>query len=100
MVPLSDTDASPSHSVRRSDRSARTRSPVVRLTLVLMPPLTRGDLAELHCIQPIKNVASILRDGILSNYAAKAVQHESVADPRIQQLREPVVVPVPGAARG
>jgi len=42
----------------------------------------------------------ILQNGILSNYGAKAVKHKSVADPRIQNLREPVVVPVPGAARG
>jgi hypothetical protein len=64
-----------------------------------MPPLTRADLAELHCIQPHDNMASILEDGILSNYGAKPLAHKSVADPRIQDLREPVWVPGPNGTR-
>lgn len=71
----------------------------VRLTLTVMPPLTRADLAELHCIQPVKNVVSILEGGILSHYGAKTVEHKSVADPRIQELREPVWVPGPNGTR-
>lgn len=58
-----------------------------------MPPLTREDLAELHCIQPTSNIVSILELGILSNYESRRVEHESVADPRIQERREPVDVP-------
>jgi hypothetical protein len=64
-----------------------------------MPPLTRADLAELHCIQPHENVASILEGGILSNYGARAVHHRSIADPRIQDRREPVWVPGPNGTR-
>lgn len=64
-----------------------------------MPPLTRDDLAELHCIQPIENITSILDLGILSNYGAEAVPHASVASPQIQELREPVVVPGTGGRR-
>jgi hypothetical protein len=64
-----------------------------------MPTLTRGDLAELHCIQPLENVASILDLGILSNYAAEEVPHESVASPLIQELREPVVIPGTGGRK-
>jgi hypothetical protein len=64
-----------------------------------MPPLTRADLAELHCIQPIENVRSILEDGILSNYGARAVEHVSVADPTIQDRREPVSVPLADGSR-
>jgi hypothetical protein len=71
----------------------------VRLSLLVMPPLTRADLAELHCIQPIENICSILERGILSNYGAKAVKHASVADPLIQDLREPVWVPGPNGTR-
>jgi hypothetical protein len=61
-----------------------------------MAPLDRDDLDELHCIQPIENVASILEVGILSNYESRGVQHKSIADPRIQALREPVVIPGTG----
>lgn len=58
-----------------------------------MPPLTRDDVAELHCIQLISNVASILELGILSNYNSRRIEHESIADPLVQALREPVVIP-------
>lgn len=64
-----------------------------------MPPLTRADLIELHCIQPISNVGSILERGILSNYEARRVPHDSVADPLIQALREPVVIPGTGGRK-
>lgn len=83
----------------RSPHLNRCSTRYVRLNLVLMPPLTRGDLAELHCIQPNENVPSILADGILSNYRAKSVRHKSIADPRIQDLREPVWVPQPDGNR-
>lgn len=64
-----------------------------------MPPLTRDDLAELHCIQLIANIVSILEGGILSNYGSEEVEHDSVADPQIQDLREPVWVPGPDGTR-
>lgn len=86
-------------------RDARTRpllvrtTGYVRLSLVLMPPLTRADLAELHCIQPNENVASILETGILSHYGAKTIKHRSIASTLIQDRREPVWVPRPDGSR-
>jgi hypothetical protein len=61
-----------------------------------MPPLTRADVPELHCIQPIENVASILRLGILSHERAAKVRHKSVAMEEIQDRRSRVTIPGTG----
>lgn len=55
-------------------------------------PLTREHLAELHCIQPIENVASIFELGILSHDRAATVKHKSVAMEEIQERRARVTV--------
>jgi hypothetical protein len=62
-------------------------------------PLSRDDLVELHCIQPFENVVSIMKRGILSNYEARPVPHTSIADQRIQDRREPVVIPLADGTR-
>src|SRR5712692_4752228 len=68
------------HARRRLEPCAVARSRVVRLTLAIMTtPLSREHLTELHCIQPLTNVPSILALGILSHEAATQVQHSSVA---------------------
>jgi hypothetical protein len=60
-------------------------------------PLAREHLLELHCIQPIENVGSILNLGILSHERAARVKHASVAMEEIQDRRSRVVIP--GAGR-
>jgi hypothetical protein len=80
-------------------RPVPARSGFVRLTLIYMPPLTRDDLTELHCIQPFDNVLSILAGGILSHYQAKDVDHKSIASPLVQARREPVYVPGPSSTK-
>lgn len=55
--------------------------------------MRRSELRELHFITKIDNLASILRQGILSNERVKRVGHISIADPTIQQRRASVVVP-------
>ena len=55
--------------------------------------MDRDDLEDLHSIQPIANVASILRRGILSHNAATAVDHVDIAAGEIQDRRADVVVP-------
>lgn len=59
-------------------------------------PLARADITELHCIQPIANVASIMERGILSHKLAEHVPHESVAMEEIQERRARVVLPGTG----
>lgn len=80
---------------RPLDSCATARlSGLVRLTVALMPtPLSREHLTELHCIQPITNVKSILQLGILSNHRARNVPHESVAMEEIQARRALVTIP-------
>jgi hypothetical protein len=53
----------------------------------------REDLTEVHSIQPIETVPSILQLGILSNRRARRVAHSSIADPMVQERRAEVVVP-------
>jgi hypothetical protein len=60
-------------------------------------PLSREHLTELHCIQPITNVASILGRGILSHDRAASVAHDSVAMEEIQERR--ALVTIPGTSR-
>lgn len=55
--------------------------------------MDRGELDELHSIQPIANVASILELGILSHNRARVVEHIDVAAAEIQDRRVGVTVP-------
>jgi hypothetical protein len=55
--------------------------------------MTRADLAELHYITPIANVASILVRGILSHARSAGVTHDSVAMEEIQARRAGKTVP-------
>ena len=50
--------------------------------------MRRDELLELHNITHVRNVPSLLSRGILSYRLARKVDHESVADPSIQQRRE------------
>jgi hypothetical protein len=59
-------------------------------------PLSREHLTELHSIQPLTNVASILNIGILSHEQAARVAHDSVAMEEIQARRARVTVPGTG----
>ena len=59
--------------------------------------MNREDVKELHYITPITTVQSIMRRGILSNTLAKQIEHESVAMPEIQDIRENKQIP--GARR-
>lgn len=88
----------PGRDHQRSLPRPTTDSHYVRLTLALMTtPLSRKHLRELHCIQPVVNVASILERGILSHDRAKSVPHTSVAMQEIQDRRARVTIP--GAGR-
>lgn len=49
--------------------------------------MDRARVTELHCIQPIENLPSILQNGILSHERAAAIQHRSVAATDVQALR-------------
>jgi ssDNA thymidine ADP-ribosyltransferase, DarT len=55
--------------------------------------MERAELTELHYITPIGNLASIKSRGILSHIRAAALQHETVADQDIQDLRARVRLP-------
>lgn len=55
--------------------------------------MNRGDVTELHYITAIANVPSILQHGILSNTLAERLEHQSVAMPEIQQIRENKQIP-------
>src|SRR2546430_15083318 len=55
--------------------------------------MNRGDVAELHYITAIVNVPSMLRHGILSHVLAEQLEHDSVAMPEIQQIRENKQIP-------
>jgi hypothetical protein len=55
--------------------------------------MDRGDLDELHSIQPIANVAGILELGILSHNRARVVERVDVAAAEIQDRRVGVTVP-------
>jgi hypothetical protein len=55
--------------------------------------LKREELQELHYITPIKNVISIMAQGILSNRLAAKIGHKSCASQAIQQRRVKVIVP-------
>ena len=55
--------------------------------------MTIEDLTELHNITHLKNLPSILKDGILSHDRMRRTAHESVAMQEIQDRRESVVLP-------
>lgn len=55
--------------------------------------MTFAELPELHNINHVQNVASILERGILSHESAKKIPHQSVAMAEIQDIRARVVVP-------
>jgi hypothetical protein len=55
--------------------------------------MNRDDLKELHYITTIRNVPSIMSNGILSHKRAKKVNHNSVAMEVIQERREKKTVP-------
>lgn len=55
--------------------------------------MKRDELAELHYIAPIANLASILKHGILSHRLAQRILHQSVAMPEIQDRRKNVSIP-------
>ncbi|MBI4353048.1 MAG: DUF4433 domain-containing protein [Candidatus Omnitrophica bacterium] len=51
------------------------------------------DIHELYCIVPISNVASIMRDGILSHNEAHRVHHRSIAEQGVQERRQNKKIP-------
>ena len=55
--------------------------------------MNRNELEELHYITTIRNVPSIMSEGILSYKRAKKINHNSVAMEEIQDRREKKVVP-------
>src|ERR1017187_6663622 len=55
--------------------------------------MTYDELPELHNINVLKNLGSILEFGILSHDGAKKIKHESVAMAEIQDIRAKVVLP-------
>jgi hypothetical protein len=55
--------------------------------------MDRHELAELHCIAPIANLASIASLGILSHNRATRVAHQDVSSGLIQDRRKGRVVP-------
>src|SRR3990172_12075777 len=58
-----------------------------------MGKMNHGAGAERHYITAIATVPSMLRYGILSHVQAEQLEHDSVAMPEIQQLRENKLIP-------
>jgi hypothetical protein len=52
-----------------------------------------GDIRELYFITEIANVASIMREGILSHNAARKVPHYSIAEHGVQERRKDKKIP-------
>lgn len=50
-------------------------------------------VAELHCIMPIRNIPSVLENGVLSHERAAKLKHHSVAMQVIQDKRDVKAVP-------
>lgn len=74
-------------------RQSNHLSRYVRLTIALVEtPLSRELVPELHCIQPIETVPSIMELGILSHDRAARIPHRSVAMEEIQDRRARVTV--------
>lgn len=55
--------------------------------------MRRDDLAELHYITPIANLASIMRHGLLSHRRAERHRHQTVALAEVQEKRAAKRVP-------
>jgi hypothetical protein len=55
--------------------------------------MTYDELPELHNINVLKNLGSILEFGILSHDGAKRIKHHSVAMAEIQGIRAKVILP-------
>ena len=55
--------------------------------------MTIEDLEELHNINPVANLESVLKLGILSNARAAKLPHETVAMAEIQDVRATVIIP-------
>ncbi len=55
--------------------------------------MNRADVTELHYITAIANVPSMVQHGILSHNLAGQLDHDSVAMPEIQQIRENKQIP-------
>jgi ssDNA thymidine ADP-ribosyltransferase, DarT len=55
--------------------------------------MKRSEVKALYYICPLRNIASILKKGILSYNRVKKTHSQSVADPIIQERRENVVLP-------
>jgi len=55
--------------------------------------MNQTDINELYCIVPISNVASILREGILSHNEARRVHHRSIAEQGVQERRQNKKIP-------
>lgn len=55
--------------------------------------MNRADVIELHYITAIANVPSMVQHGILSHNLAGQLDHDSVAMPEIQQIRENKRIP-------
>ena len=51
------------------------------------------NIEELHCIQAIENIPSILTHGILFHERAEPLEHRSVAMAEIQEKRDGVRIP-------
>lgn len=54
--------------------------------------MKRHEISELHNIQHVSNLSSIISKGILCHTTAAPLAHTSVADPQVQQIRAKVVV--------
>ena len=50
-------------------------------------------IKEFHSIQPISNIRSILEHGLLSHEAVKAIQHDDISSPTVQDRRSKIKVP-------
>lgn len=56
-------------------------------------PIMDSRVKRLHCITPIVNLPSVLKNGILSYDRAAKLHHRSVAMPQVQERRDIKIVP-------
>lgn len=61
--------------------------------------MDRADVADLHYLTPIENLASICEHGILSHDLAAKLPHIDVSNPRMQDLRKDKEVAYAGQER-
>ena len=55
--------------------------------------MQRNQISELHNIQLVENISSVLQNGVLSHKLASKINHKSCAMPEIQSIRANKVVP-------